>query len=150
MKSDLDKKVMKKLISIIDRISFLLSEKKMTQKDLATAMGVTEPYVSDILHYKKRNLGLETIVKLESAFGEDIIVNPDDFEENLVRNEPKLVALANIAGLTFFKPIITNRYPVNQQADSPFYRETTATAPIPATRSGFSAKAYPTQYEYSN
>jgi transcriptional regulator with XRE-family HTH domain len=97
MSETLKEKVTEKLISVIDRVSYLLSVKQMSQKQLATAMGVSEPYVSGLLNLKKKNLSLETIVKIESVFGENVIVNPTDLEESLTRNPDRLAYLVEVA-----------------------------------------------------
>lgn len=97
MKAEFKERVIEKSVSIVQRIAFLMAKNNMNQKDLADAIGVSEPHISNILNYKKTNLGLETIVKFEMVFGKEILVNPMDYEEGLINNPTRLHYLLDIA-----------------------------------------------------
>lgn len=65
----------KKNLDITEQILTILDKKGMTRRDLAKALGKSEPEVSRILS-GLHNLTLKTIVKLEVALGEEVILTP--------------------------------------------------------------------------
>jgi transcriptional regulator with XRE-family HTH domain len=63
---------MKKAVAISVAILAKLQEKKWSQAELARAAGVSPQYISRIIKAEE-NLSLETITKLESALGTELI-----------------------------------------------------------------------------
>ena len=66
----------RKYTDIVDRINYLLKQKKLTQKQLAERMGKRESEISKWLK-SGQNLTLKSIAKLEVALEEEIIVVPN-------------------------------------------------------------------------
>lgn len=64
-----------KMLDVADRIHFLLQQKGMSQKDLAVALGKSESEISKWLS-GTHNLELKTIIRIEEALGEDILMVP--------------------------------------------------------------------------
>ena len=64
----------RKYLDLVERIDALLKERKMTQKDLADALGLQPSAVSRLLGSDGHNMTLRTIAKLEAFFGQDILV----------------------------------------------------------------------------
>lgn len=70
----------KKNLDITEQILAILDKKGMTRRDLAKALGKSEPEVSRMLS-GLHNLTLKTIAKLEVALGEEVIMTPLKAEE---------------------------------------------------------------------
>ena len=64
----------RKYLDLVERIDALLKERKMTQKDLADALGLQPSAVSRLLSSDGHNMTLRTIAKLEAFFGQHILV----------------------------------------------------------------------------
>lgn len=64
-----------KMLDVADRIHTLMEAKGISQKDLAIALNEQESEVKLWItgHY---NLEIQTIIRLEAALGEDILVVP--------------------------------------------------------------------------
>ena len=63
-----------KYLDLVERINELMQERKLTQKDLALALGQQPSAVNRLLNSESHNLTLRSIAKLEAFFGEDILV----------------------------------------------------------------------------
>ena len=63
----------KKSLDLLERIHELMTERGMTQKDLAEALTQKPSAVSRLLGSDEQNMTLKTIAKLEAVFGQDII-----------------------------------------------------------------------------
>lgn len=72
--SDIDIQV-RLSMSVSDRIADILSEKGLTQKELAKGMGKTEAEVSRWLG-GTHNFTLSTIAKISAYLKEDILITP--------------------------------------------------------------------------
>jgi len=70
-------KLAQKRKEISERIAFLLKRKGWTQQRLATEAGMKKSYISAILH-EQANLTLSSVVKLEEALREGLLVVPGE------------------------------------------------------------------------
>jgi len=64
-----------KMLDVADRIHDLLRQRGMSQKDLAVALHKSESEISKWLS-GTHNLELKTIIRIEEALGEDILMVP--------------------------------------------------------------------------
>ena len=64
-----------KMLDVADRIHALLEQKGMSQKDLAAALHKSESEISKWLS-GTHNLELKTVIRIEEALNEDILVVP--------------------------------------------------------------------------
>jgi predicted XRE-type DNA-binding protein len=64
----------KKYLDLVERIHQLLTEKNISQKELAEALELQPSAVSRMLGSGSHNLTLKTISKLEAFFGQEILV----------------------------------------------------------------------------
>ncbi|RAJ93253.1 helix-turn-helix protein [Larkinella arboricola] len=64
-----------KMLDVADRIHDILQQKGMSQKDLAVALRKSESEISKWLS-GTHNLELKTIIRIEEALGEEILVVP--------------------------------------------------------------------------
>lgn len=92
----IQKEVVKKLVSIIDRIYYLLEEKKWNQDSLAEKLGIPPAQVSEFLNYKRKNPTLDTIVKYEQVLESDLLISPDDYDVKLTEDKDKIGYLVGI------------------------------------------------------
>lgn len=68
-------------------IRHILRSEKMTQKELASRMGVSSVQVTKLLSGKE-NIGLQTIAKVEKALGRNLIVFQDYTEKPICSPSP--------------------------------------------------------------
>jgi plasmid maintenance system antidote protein VapI len=64
-----------KNLDLTEQILMRLAQQDMTQRDLARAMGQSEPEISRMLS-GAHNFTLKTLTKMEAVLGEDIILTP--------------------------------------------------------------------------
>ena len=64
-----------KMLDVADRIHALLEQKGMSQKDLTVALHKSESEISKWLS-GTHNLELKTVIRIEEALNEDILVVP--------------------------------------------------------------------------
>jgi predicted XRE-type DNA-binding protein len=64
----------KKYLDLVERIHQLLTEKNISQKELAEALELQPSAISRMLGKGGHNLTLKTISKLEAFFGQEILV----------------------------------------------------------------------------
>ncbi len=84
----------KKLVHIVMQVLDLqYKNNDMSQQELAKKMGVSESYLSRVLGNSKYNLTLKTLVKMEQALGEPILITPNDYDAFLMKNADYLSAL---------------------------------------------------------
>jgi transcriptional regulator with XRE-family HTH domain len=69
------KRFVENSIDIVDHIYFLMNEKGITQRNLASLLGKKESEISKLLS-GTHNLTLRTISKIEAILGEKIIITP--------------------------------------------------------------------------
>ncbi len=79
--------VLKKRVRIMDRIGQLMNRFKISQKELAERVGVSESFISRMLR-SDRDMTLRTIARLEIALGDAILVTPTEYERHLM-DQPK-------------------------------------------------------------
>jgi len=86
-----------KNLAITEQIVTILKQKGMTQRELAKALGKSEPEVSRMLS-GLHNLTLKTIAKLEVALDADIILTPiQSAERNFpIKSKAKVVAFTSV------------------------------------------------------
>lgn len=77
-----------KMLAIIEQISIMRQEKGLSQSDLARALGMDRGQFSRLL--RSDNMTLATIARLEDALGGNILVTPDDYVEELARDQSRL------------------------------------------------------------
>lgn len=75
-----NKVFVKKNLDITEQIIAILDRKGMTRRDLAKALGKSEPEVSRMLS-GLHNLTLKTIAELEVALGEEIVLTVKGLEK---------------------------------------------------------------------
>ena len=68
-------KTAQKHAEIVSRIAFLLEKHGLTQQDLANKTGFPKGYISGIMHGTRKPT-ISSIVRLEAAFGDTIIIVP--------------------------------------------------------------------------
>jgi transcriptional regulator with XRE-family HTH domain len=64
----------KKYLDLVERISELMEEQDMTQKELAEALDQNPSAVSRMLKSEGHNMTLRTVAKIEAIFEQDILV----------------------------------------------------------------------------
>ena len=60
------------------RISQLIDERRMTQKEAAALLGITQPYVSKLLRGQLRGFSVERLLRFLVALGQeiDVVIRP--------------------------------------------------------------------------
>jgi len=85
-----------KVISWIDQVSTFRQENGISQKELAMAILMDEGQLSKLMH-SPGNITLATVVKFDLALGMETLVTPDDYEERLVDDTERFIAIAGAA-----------------------------------------------------
>src|SRR5438105_9440383 len=84
------KAAVSKAFDIVDQIACILERKKMTQKELAVAMGKSESEISKWMR-GTHNFTIDTISKIETILGEPILLTPIRFSIALSSAREQLI-----------------------------------------------------------
>jgi transcriptional regulator with XRE-family HTH domain len=78
-----------KILAIVEQVSTLRQETGLSQAEFASTIGMDKGQFSRLMHGAS-NMTLESVVRMEVALNQDIIVTPDDYAEFLVDNTDRL------------------------------------------------------------
>lgn len=110
---EVEDRLRRKRISIVDYIFRLREGRKMTITQMAEKMKVKVAYLSRILGGAGSNVTLETIAKCEDALDADILVCPGEYEERLIDKPERLWLIFSTALKTESAPYLIRSVAAN-------------------------------------
>jgi len=95
-KKIINRKLHQKLLALVDQVSTIRQENGLTQRELGDGIEMDKGQMSRFMSAKK-NVTLETVVRIEDFLGYEVLTTPDDRDEALVKDPQRLSLIVSTA-----------------------------------------------------